>query len=96
MLIDKLFSSLSLKMNYEGLGTKTTSSGWGSSKTTFQSWPASNYVLTSSPTSYITIDYHKGENGPVTGSLKIVVLNEKLNTDDPSKGLFPDNGGFVP
>lgn len=42
----------------------------------------------------MTIDYHDGENGPVTGSLKIVVLDEVISSI-ADNGIFPDNGGFI-
>lgn len=57
-------------------------------------FPPTNYVLSKAPTSYVTIDYHDGENGPVTGSLKIVVLDERVDVSNASAGIFPDNGGF--
>lgn len=57
-------------------------------------WPASNFVLTKEPTSYVTIDYSNGDDGPVTGSLKIVVLDEPINKSDPRSAIFPDTGGL--
>ena len=52
--------------------------------------------MTKEPIDYVTIDYHNGKNGPITGSLKIVVLDEEINTSSANgKGIFPDNGGFA-
>lgn len=89
MLMDRFFSALSVKMNYTGL-TNTDSR----SITSLADFPSYNYVLTKAPTDYVTIDYHDGENGPVTGSLKIVVLDEGVNVDNATSGIFPDNGGL--
>ena len=74
-------------MNYSKLATDKDGNG---------SWPDDNYVLTKEPTSYVTIDYHDGSvpEKPVTGSLKIVVLDEKVSIDRADNAIFADNGGF--
>lgn len=85
----EMFSSVSMmKVNYVGIAE--TIKG----EKRIRDWPASNFVLTKEPTSYVTIDYHNGEGGPVTGSLKIVVLDEPINKSDPRSAIFPDTGGL--
>ena len=81
MLLNKLFSALSAKYN---------DTGFIVSKGDFNE---TTYVLSKPPTSYVTIDYHDGDNGPVTGSLKIVVLDEKVSTDRADTALYADNNG---
>jgi hypothetical protein len=89
LLINRLFSALSTKMNYAGIVRYTNN------HVTFGNFPSNNYVLTKAPTSYVTIDYHDGDFGPVTGSLKIIVLDEIISTDRADNAIFADNGGFV-
>lgn len=91
MLMDKFFSSLSVKMNHTGILYRNNQIS--ESTPMLLAFPADNYVLSKAPTSYVTIDYHDGENGPVTGSLKIVVLDEAIR-DRADNAIFPDNGGF--
>lgn len=67
-------------MNYEGVFKKN--------------FPDDNFALTKEPTSYVTIDYHDGEDGPVTGSLKIVVIDEPISTDRADNAIYADNGGI--
>ena len=93
LLMGEMFSAVSMmKVYYYGLSMSL------SSNTSFMDWPASNFVLTKAPTSYVTIDYHNkkpGETGRVvTGSLKIVVLDERIDKDDPRFAIFPDTGGL--
>jgi hypothetical protein len=89
LLMGEMFSAVSMmKVYYYGLSMSL------SSNTSFMDWPASNFVLTKAPTSYVTIDYHNGKGGPVTGSLKIVVLDERIDKDDPRFAIFPDTGGL--
>ena len=93
LLMGEMFSAVSMmKVYYFGLSMSL------SSNTSFMDWPASNFVLTKAPTSYVTIDYHNkgpGETGRVvTGSLKIVVLDERIDKDDPRFAIFPDTGGL--
>lgn len=56
----------------------------------FGNFSSGDYVFTKEPMSYITIDYHdKGvgeEDRKVTGSLKIIVINESIS--------FKDNAGL--
>lgn len=92
---------MSWKFNYSGI-TKISGNGFkvsgtgqnvGITITSPNTFPDDNFVLTKAPTSYITINYNNQSNYP-TGSLKIVVLDETLNTGNPLNGIFPDNGGF--
>lgn len=92
LLMDKFFSSLSVKMNHTGILYRNGSIS--ESTPMLLAFPADNYVLSKAPTSYVTIDYHDGENGPVTGSLKIVVLDEAIG-NRADNAIFPDNGGFT-
>lgn len=92
LLMDMFFSSLSVKMNHTGILYQNGSISESTSM--LLAFPADNYVLSKAPTSYVTIDYHDGENGPVTGSLKIVVLDEAIG-NRADKAIFPDNGGFT-
>ncbi len=94
MLMDKFFSALSVRMNHTGI--LWTPPGVFNPTPILLAFPADNYVLTKAPTDYVTIDYHDGENGPVTGSLKIVVLDESVSTDNAYNSIFADNGGFTP
>lgn len=57
-------------------------------------FPDDNFALTKEPASYVTIDYHDGEDGPVTGSLKIVVIDEPISTDRADNAIYADNGGI--
>ena len=91
MLMDKFFSALSVKMNYTGLMWKARRYNYSQQHSDF---PIDNYVFSEAPTSYVTIDYHNGKNGPVTGSLKIVVIAEEPSTDRADTRIFADNGGF--
>lgn len=60
-----------------------------------EDFPDDNFVLTKEPTSYVTIDYHDGVNGPVTGSLKIVVIDEPISTKSADNAIYADNGGVL-
>lgn len=78
MLLDKLYSSLSMRMNYEGLAYHVRH--WsGFTVLAPADFPDNNYVFSKPPQSYITIDYHD-TNGTWTGALKIVVLDEPVST----------------
>ena len=58
-------------------------------------FPDDNFILTKAPTSYITIDYHDEDTGKRTGSLKIVVLNEKISTDRADTAIYADGGEVI-
>lgn len=57
--------------------------------------PDDNFVLTKEPTSYVTIEYHNGKNGPVTGSLKIIVIDEPISENRADTHIYADNAGLL-
>lgn len=93
LLIDCLYSALSNRMAYEGIVLNTKH---GTSSSIRGKFPDDNYALTNEPTSFVTIDYHDGEGGPTTGSLKILTLADKFSTDRADIYIFADRKAKVP
>ena len=90
LLLEYLFSALSSRMNCEEIVNWGESGSWDDKPAAF---PDNNFVLAKEPTSYITIDYHNS-SGAWTGALKIVVIDEDVNTDRADTAIFADNGGY--
>ena len=95
LLIDCLYSALSSRMAYEGIVLNTINS-FGNQVTKRGKFPNDNYALTNEPTSFVTIDYHDGEGGPTTGSLKILTLADEFSTDRADIYIFADRKAKVP